>query len=469
MSLHGLWGPLQAALARQPLILAWPRLGAAASVVEQLEQLGATVRGVAAVRRGRGALPAQLPTWVAEEQSEAGPAGDDFIREFQRYELLMGSASPGLRAFIDALDPEGEAQVLCPHAADLRAVAGRPLWGGVDPEARRALEDKTTIDALWDQLALPRAPRLVVPLPQAAAAAAQLDQGAGTVWAGDNTTTIEGGALTTRHVHDATSAAAAHAALDGRCAQVRVMPHLAGVPCAIQAMVLTDGVAVMRPMEMIVLREPPTGRFVLCGMATTWDASWELRASMRALARAVGAHLRATYGWVGGFSIDGIATPDGAFLPTELNARFSAGLSLLETVCPGPPLHLVDRALRAGAPLRLRAEELERALLPAIDHRRVVNAHLHHVAPPPSPAPPPLPLLPDADGVWRAAPQARAAPAALRWTDTGTHGVLTLDPDPALLRRGPPLAPRFADALRAARAAWGIDLPALAPAVGLGG
>lgn len=469
MSLHGLWGPLQAALARQPLILAWPRLGAASSVIEQLDQLGATVLGVAAVRRGRGALPAHLPTWVAEEQGEAGAAGDDFIREFQRYELLMGAASDGLRAFVDQVDPEGQALVLCPHAADLRAVAGRPLWGGVDPAARRALEDKTTIDALWDQLGVPRAPCAVVPLAEAAAAAARLDQGAGTVWAGDNTTTIEGGALTTRHVHDAASAAAALATLAGRCAQVRVMPHLAGVPCAIQAMVLPDGVCALRPMEMIVLREPPTGRFVLCGMATTWEPSWALRAELRALARAVGAHLRSTFGWVGGFSIDGIATLDGAFVPTELNARFSAGLSLLEAVSPGPPLHLIDRALRAGAPLRLRAEELERALLPAIDHRRVVNAHLHHVAAPPRPEPPPLPLLPDARGVWQAAPQARAAPAALRWTDTGTHGVLTLDPDPALLRRGPPLAPRFADALRAARATWGIELPDLSPAVGLDG
>ena len=465
MSLHAAWGPLQLALAARPLILAWPRLGAAASIVEQLDHLGVQVLGIVAVRRGVGAVPAHIPVWVAEDEGAAPAAGDDFIREFQRYELLMGAAPTGLQRFVDQVDPAHEAAVLCPHAADLTTVAGRPLWGGVDPHARRALEDKTTIDALWDALGVPRAPSRVVPLAEAPAAAALLDAGSGTVWAGDNTTTIEGGALTTRHVHDPISAQAARTALDGRCARVRVMPHLAGLPCAIQALVLPDGVAVLRPMEMIVLREPPTGRFVLCGMATLWEPSWPLRAAMRELARAVGDHLHARFGWVGGFSIDGIATADDRFVPTELNARYSAGLSLLETVLPGPPLHLLDRALRAGAPLPLRAEALERALLPAVDHRRVVNAHLHHVPRPPDEAPL-LALAAGPDGVWVPALPGQPSPAVLRWADTGTHGVLTLDPDPQRMRRGPPLAPVFADALRAGAARWGLELPGLEAAVG---
>lgn len=467
MSVYALYGPLQAALAERPLLLAWPRVGAAAELVTQLQALGATVLGVAGVHRGRSALPEGLPTVaLAEAEPEPGGIEPDFIREFQRYEQRMAAGSAALWAFFDGLDPARQARVLAPSAAELAAVCGRAVWGAVDPVARRALEDKTTIDALWDALGCPRAPSAVVPLAGAEAAARALDRGAGTVWAGDNTTTIEGGALTTRHVFDLRSKEAAITLFSQRCARVRVMPYIEGVPCAIQGLCTPSGVVVLRPMEMLVLREPTEGRFVLGGMATQWDPSWPARAAMRALAQAAGAHLMARWGWRGGFSIDGVLDGEERFWPTELNARFSAGLSLLETVLPGPPLQLIDRALRAGAPLSIEAGALERALLPAADHRRVVSARLHHQPMPPAGGAT-LRLAPDGAGAWVEAPTAARSPASLRWTDTGAHGVLTLDPEPSLIRRGPPLGPRFAEALRAAEARWGLGLPALeSPATG---
>jgi hypothetical protein len=465
MSVHSLYGPIQAAISERPLLLVWPRVGAAAEVVAQLNGLGATVLGVAGVVRGRSDLPVGLPTLAltlndAEAGDEADAAGPDFIREFQRYERRMSAGSDALQAFFDALDPQRQARVLAPSAAELAAVCGRPVWGAVDPVARRALEDKTTIDALWDALGCPRAPCAVVPLAEAARAAADLDRGEGTVWAGDNTTTIEGGAITTRHVFDRVSKEAAITLFSQRCASVRVMPYISGVPCAVQALCTPSGVVALRPMEMLVLREPAEGRFVLCGMSTQWDPSWEARAAMRSLAHRVGAHLHAQWGWRGGFSIDGILDPAGTFWPTELNARFSAGLSLLENVLPGPPLQFIDRALRAGADLPIDAAALERALLPAVDHRRVISARLHHLPMPPAGGAT-LRLAPDEAGVWVEAPTATRSPATLRWTDTGTHGVLTLDPEPILIRRGPPLGPRFAEALAAAEARWGLGLPPL--------
>ena len=461
MSIHALWGPLQAALGEAPFILIWPRIGAAAQVVTALQGLGATVLGVAGVHRGRSELSPTVPTLALREGVGPGDGpGDDFIREFQRYEIEMASEGPALAAFFDRLDPARSARLLAPSAAELSAVCGRPVWGAVDQIARRALEDKTTIDALWDTLACPRAPTAVVPLAEAEAAAATLDRGHGTVWAGDNTTTIEGGAITTRHVFNETSRKAAITLFTQRCQTVRVMPYIQGVPCAIQALCTERGVVALRPMEMVVLRDPIEGRFALCGMSTQWDPPWPARASMRALAHAVGAHLLARWGWRGGFSIDGILDPDGVFWPTELNARYSAGLSLLENVLPGPPLQLVDRALRAGAPLEIDAGALERAMLPAADHRRVISARVHHM-----PMPPPggatLRLAPDETGAWVEAPTAPRSPATLRWTDTGTHGVLTLDPEPSLIRRGPPLGPRFAEALAAAELRWGLGLPRL--------
>jgi len=90
---------------------------------------------------------------------------------------------------------EAEWVVVQLRAPDIIAeIAGRRVYGPRRPEWRR-LEDKVVVDALWDDLGVPRAPSAVVPAQAAAlrAAAARLDRGAGTAWAGDASQGFNGG------------------------------------------------------------------------------------------------------------------------------------------------------------------------------------------------------------------------------------------------------------------------------------
>jgi hypothetical protein len=65
---------------------------------------------------------------------------------------------------------------------------------------------------------------------------------------------------------------------------------------------------------------------------------------MRDLARRVGAGLRERVGYRGAFTVDGVLAAEG-FLPTELNPRLGAGLSMMTMDLPGLPVSLLDRAL----------------------------------------------------------------------------------------------------------------------------
>ena len=49
------------------------------------------------------------------------------------------------------------------------------------------------------------------------------------------------------------------------------MPFLDGVPCSIHGMVLPDGTAVFRPVEIAILRDVARRRFVYGGLSTYWD------------------------------------------------------------------------------------------------------------------------------------------------------------------------------------------------------
>ena len=96
------------------------------------------------------------------------------------------------------------------------------------------------------------------------------------------------------------------------------MPFLDGVPCSIHGLVLPDGTAVFRPVEIAILRDAAGRQFVYGGLSTYWDPPPADREEMRDVARRVGEHLRAAYGYRGAFGIDGVLTADG-FRPTELN------------------------------------------------------------------------------------------------------------------------------------------------------
>ena len=104
------------------------------------------------------------------------------------------------------------------------------------------------------------------------------------------------------------------------------MPFLDGIATSVHGIVLPDGVAVLRPVELVTLRRGH--ELVYAGCSTYWDPPTAVREEMRAAARRVGEQLRADVEFRGAFTLDGVATRDG-FRPTELNPRFGAGLMII--------------------------------------------------------------------------------------------------------------------------------------------
>ena len=251
---------------------------------------------------------------------------------------------------------------------------GRAVFGG-RPAAWAALEDKTRADELWDAAGVPRAPAVVVPPKhdELIRAARSLDEGDGTVWAGDARDGVNGGADFVRWVASAEQAAEEYAFFAGNCDRVRVMPFLEGVPCSIHGIVLPDGVAVLRPVELVVLRRPETRRFVYGGISTYWDPAAVDREEMRRLARRTGELLARRVGYRGGFSVDGVLTRDG-FRPTELNPRFSGGLARMAQGVPELPVELLQLNLVAGREPGIAAPAVEELMLSAVDARRAGDA-----------------------------------------------------------------------------------------------
>ena len=145
------------------------------------------------------------------------------------------------------------------------------------------------------------------------------------------------------------------------------MPFLDGVPCSIHGLVLPDGTAAFRPVEISILRDEGARTFTYGGLSTFWDPPAADREEMRGAAHRVGEHLRATYGYRGAFGIDGVLTADG-FRPTELNARGSAGFTQVAQV-DRKLFALLQDALVLGEDPGVRVADVE-ALLPLIDAER---------------------------------------------------------------------------------------------------
>jgi hypothetical protein len=168
-------------------------------------------------------------------------------------------------------------------------------------------------------------------------------------------------------VRDATDRAEALAFFRARCDRVRVLPFLEGVPCSIHGFVLPDGTAALRPVEIVVLRDPATGRFTYSGLGTTWDPPAADREQMREAVRRVGAHLQRHHGYRGAFGIDGVLSADG-FRPTELNPRMSAGATAVGEV-DRRFFTFLQAALVAGADTGLTVADVE-GLVPEMDEHR---------------------------------------------------------------------------------------------------
>jgi hypothetical protein len=333
------------------------------AAARDLEQFGATVMVYAL---SGGPAPDDVFVFTVDE-----PMGDE-PRALEAHWLRhIEHPSEAARLAFDQFDSEGAAIVFRMLGAEPTHLAGRRVVARRPPEWV-ALEDKTNIDAFWDRHGVRRKPCAVVPLDDAPSVTATIDEGFGTVWVADARDGLNGGAEMTRWVRNADDVAAVEDALRPVCDTVRVMPFIEGVPCSVHGIVTPDGVAVLRPVEMIVLRQGT--RFRYLGASTYWDPDDTIREEMRTTARRVGEALASDVDFRGAFTLDGVVNRAG-FWPTELNPRIGGGLQALTNVQNAPPI-LAFELLVAGTDIGLTAAELEAEMLPIADANRSARLQL---------------------------------------------------------------------------------------------
>lgn len=300
--------------------------------------------------------------------------------EMARIRAMLGAVAdppPEVVAAVEAFDADGRAVVVGSFLGDAPILCGRRLLAHRG-RAWVALEDKTTADALFDAAGVARAPSIVVPVAGARQRRHEIDAGAGTVWALDASEGFHGGGTGTRWVVDDADADRVTDELGGRGARVRVMPFLEGIATSIHGIVLPDGVAVVRPVELVTLRR---GRELLyAGCTTFWDPPPAVRGEMRAAARRVGELLRDHVDFRGAFTVDGVATVEG-WRPTELNPRNGAGLTTITRGIEGFPLQMLLDLVVAGRDIGIGAAALEEELVGAADEHRAGGTWILDAAP----------------------------------------------------------------------------------------
>jgi hypothetical protein len=451
---------LRPLFARRKLVVTGGPLAAMTGTCRRLLELGAERPFLVATGVGTGEVPGpDEAEWVVVQVR-----APDIIAEIRAAMRLLRLLPAEVLAALDRWDPEREALVLSPMFNELPEIAGRRVYGPRRPEWRR-LEDKVVVDALWDDLGVPRAPSAVVPAEAAAlrAAAERLDRGAGTAWAGDASQGFNGGAHCVRWVRSSEDAAEAAAFLAERCHRARVMPFLEGVPSSIHGMVFPDGVATFRPVELVTLRRPTgsgSGRLHYAGAATFWDPPAADREAMRDLAHRVGEGLRDRVGYRGAFTVDGVLAAEG-FLPTELNPRLGAGLAMMTGRLPGLPVALLDRALIEGEAVAFGPGDLEDQVLAAADRTRTGGAW--SVTQVTTEATEELPVVFEG-GACRPAAADGPADGVLAFGPSGVGGFVRLNLDPDRIQAGPPVAPLAVAAFALADERFGTGIGPLEPA-----
>ncbi len=431
--------------------------------VLELRELGAERPFALAVTRGVGPCP-------GPEEAEArivplgGAPHGEAVEGIWAYEAAMCSLPAAIAREIDAWDPERSARVLVPFTLSrVPSVAGRRRYAD-RPERWARLEDKTELPAFLDAIGVRRGPLAIVRAEHARlrAAADRLDRGKGTVWAGDARPGVHGGGYGVRWVYDERTLEQAQGFFEGRFERVRVAPFYEGIPCSIHGIVFPEGVAVFRPLEMLVLRRPGDSRFVYAGTASYWDPSDGEREDMRALARQVGLGLRDRLGYRGAFTVDGVLSEVG-FVPTELNARIGGAFRDLYERSPELPLELVALAAQEGERLDWRPEHLERLVLERADARRAGSARMNlpttsHTASDAVPVARRGAELVRARGARGRAGQLWLGPGA------GAGSFLVFAPDPDRTPVGPSFAGLAAAAFRLADRELGTGIGRLEPA-----
>jgi hypothetical protein len=236
---------LRAMFAGRPVIVAGGPLVGVARSVPELTALTGRLPFLLANGVGTGAAPE--PHTAVVHLLPTTP-GDMMTAMRGMFAMLADLPQDALDA-LDAWDPGREAQVLAGWFYTGRELAGRPVLDG-RPREWELLEDKTIVDALWDDIGVTRAPARVVAASYdvLTATAHELDRGVGTVWSGDAREGFNGGAEYVRWVRTPAQARSAGEFFAAHCDVVRVMPFLEGVPCSIHGVVFPDGVAALRPV-----------------------------------------------------------------------------------------------------------------------------------------------------------------------------------------------------------------------------
>lgn len=343
------------------VILTTQVAAAVAPAVERLRRLGVTETFVLDTH-GTGTGPTPVCEGHSLGLDASGMTMDESIH--QGLDALRDLPADAAAA-LDTFDPGRDALVIGDFLNEAPTLAGRPFVAHRRPEWL-ALDDKTVVDGFWDRAGIARAASAVVDAEVDAVAALwpHVDRGDGVVVAVDASHGWTGGASGTRPVRDRGGLAAALDGWAGR--RVRVTPFLEGVPCSVHGLVFADHVAVLRPVELVVLRG--ADGFFYAGCSSIWDPPAPAREQMRAVARRAGEELRAEVDYRGAFTVDGVLT-DGGFLPTELNPRNGAGLATMSRGFDFPLQLLLD-ALVGGVELDYRPHELEAGLLERFDEHR---------------------------------------------------------------------------------------------------
>ncbi len=426
----------------RPWIVAKDVLIACGRDAEALTDLGASKVFCLAATRGTG----DPPDPEVYEQHVLGIEAADIMSSIRTAEAALANLPTEARARLDAFDPGGEGQVIPGMVGVSESIAGRSVYGA-RPAAWRALEDKTTIDELWDRVGVARAPRRVVAAtrPELERAAADLDEGLGTVWVGDNREGFHGGAQYLRWVRSADDAREAVRFMEAHCDRARVMPFLDGIPCSIHGVVFPEAEIAFRPCEMIVFRVPGSNRLAYSQASTFWDPDPADREQMRDIARRTGAHLRETVDYRGSFTVDGVLGRDG-FLPTELNPRYGAALGILASGLPDLPLYLLHLAISEGEMMDWRPDELEKMIVRSADANRrgggmrILEKRVEEQIE--------ASLIEESDGTWRLAEEDEEIDATFIVGPNPVGGFARLTFTPERVPVGPPSAPRVAAAFR---------------------
>ena len=448
---------LRSVFAGRPVVFAGRVAAALVPAVDQLRALGAprfliVHAGAGTGERPEGADVESMPLGVVHE--------DDFVAELRAEERAITRPGTAVLDALERFDPDRRAVVLSAPFLDVRECAGRPVFGARRPEWV-ALEDKMLADDLFDATSVPRPKGAVGRAdPDAIARAVEtIDDGAGTVWSGDARGGFNGGGALVRWVRDDADRADASDYLLPRCDRVRVAAYVEGVPCSIHGFVVDDGVAAFRPVELVTLRAAAAPRLRYCGCATYFDPPPDEVAAMRAAVRRVGEYLRATVGFRGAFTIDGIVS-DRGWVATECNPRFGAGLGYAAVACPDLRLEILHAAVAEGV-VDVPSSGIEELVVDAAARTRwggtwtsvtrVLSENTKTA------------LVGGVDGFRRAA--AGEVPDAVLSAGPGrTGGHVRVDFDPARTPSGPSIAPRAVAGLAFADAELDLGIGPLAPA-----